>query len=1848
MTKKKRTARTRLSRGVFVSLCLVATIVLAVGTGIFSQRALEQQVFSDNSGTNLSESVAEVNIAEEEQPEPLEITSDAEYGDYEKGKVLVAVDETTDMQHLDEVLATSDLVETKSVSDQDISGGFVRVDINGDVPIKQILSELKGEGFAAQPNYIYYPAEDEVTSSAVSVNDPSSSKQWLLESVDAYRAWEIAKCKEDTASSPKVSVAVIDTGCLVAHEDLINNIRAVYNSATSELGVDKVADSIGHGTHVAGIVAADANNGKGVAGVSYDAGLVIVKASIGDTKSFSTETLAQAYTWLMTNSGAQTNAQRNNVRVINMSVGGKGSIDSDDVLYQKITQAKNAGILTVCAAGNADAGATPPFDCIPGDYKDCFTVINLAQGSNAQPNDSSGTSYVTRSNTSNYNVSSGELSQAKNISAPGAKIYSTYNGGTSSYGSLSGTSMASPAVAGIAALLFAYDSSLSADEVREVLEQTATDIGAEGWDRETGYGEIDAYHALQVLSAEIANDQVMGEQPVELEVQGADGIAADASEWQWESSDPNILAVDNTAGTATAIGSGTATLTATHKKLASRTLSKQMSVDAAGLEEKIDLSDSSAISASIDLGQAFVYTGQEARPSVTVKTKDGKTLKEGTDYTLEYANNISASVNTVNKKARVVVMASSTSGVYTGSVELYFTIDQADIGSATIDPIADQKYTGSAIAPTPVVKVNGSTLSAIDYTVSYKNNINVGTATLVVTGKGNYKGTKEATFKIAQDQGSTSTSSSTEGQSKVITVPATYTYNPTTHPQTLTATVTYDSNFIKGQKARFTYNISGNTRPLVYKLNSFEIETSSGWSPLVDITRGEYGSFNTKNYFEEALYTPGNYRLSFLVAEYTANADGTKTLGDMQRFQINFTVAESDNFKSIETIVAEVVAQCEQECANSKGTSSYDYDRALWLNDWLVENTKYDSSLMYCSAEGVFNRGLGTCEGYHEAYAMLLNKAGIETRRVDDFGDAHVWTGIKLNGNWYNVDTTWNDAGYTMPDLDLQRLYFALPSGIIQKVHPKWDGQYSIKYPDRATFDANSFADNYFIHSGEIAQYVSPYTAESGSYSVKSKLASKVTSFDLPVEKSSWPDNYKNVIYSLVAYQLGTQNWGDGIKVNVGYSDGSLHFQATYDGSTPSVSLTDAVVMDLDNQTYSGSALTPKPTVVLGGKTLVEGTDYQLSYENNVNASVLDKTKPAAVIIQGKGAYSGSLKKTFTIDQAEVYYAAVAAISAQQYTGSALTPKPTITLGGRTLTTSDYSISYKNNTNVGTATVTITGKGNYKGTKETTFKINAKTLPSNPVLSVTSYTYDGKAKTPGVTVKDGTKTLVNNTDYTVRYSNNTNVGTATVTVTGKGNYTGSKSTTFRINAKTLPSNPVLSATSYIYDGKAKTPGVTVKDGTKTLVNGTDYSVKYSNNVNVGTATVTVTGKGNYTGSKSTNFKINAAPVGKSIASATVTTSQMIRNANGNVIVPSITVKYGSITLKNGTDYSVEYYLNGKGSPVSPKAAGSYTIKVKGKGNYSGETIAKDTFKLVQGPSASSSTQVKIAPIANLNYVLDAVANPPKIGANVSIWNDNGGNNQKWYLELGNDGYYTIKSAANKSFIIDAAANPPKVGSNVSIWTTKNQNNQKWVIEPSTNGSYIIRNAANPSLVLDAAGVSPKCGANVSVWSAKSQNNNNQKWKIVTVNAPSFDANKTYEISSVSNSSFVLDAAANPPKIGANVSIWTKKNQANQKWYIQKDSQGYYTIRSAANKSFILDAAANPPRAGSNVSIWTSKNQANQKWIIEQLANGSYIIKSVGNSKLVLDATGATPKIGANVSVWTANGGNNQKWNIKPA
>ena len=835
MSEKKRKPRTRLSRGVFVSMCLVAAFVLAVGTGIFAQYTQNSSSGTTEhpSVTNLDDSIAEVSTVKKDQTKPFEIENDPDLGDYEKDTVLVMVDNEQERDQVSDLLAESEFVPAQDVSNQDISAGFVRVEIESGTSTKQAIESLAKQGLQAQPNYVYYPLEDapgtsageksaneqplssedpvetvgqtpaaneqgavdqgtsvrdasaplndldavaqlftgdpdaaansenaaeadeaalasqgsaSAASDAISIDDPGASSQWMLQSMNLYQAWKIAKGKEDNASSPNVSVAVVDTGCLYTHEDLQGNIRATYNSETEQIGIDQITDADGHGTHVAGIVAADANNGKGVAGTSYDAGLVIVKASEGDTRNFSTSTLAQAYSWLLSSDGSQTIAQKYNVRVVNMSVGGEATVKPDNIMYKNITKAKNAGILTVCAAGNQEGNSIPPYDCIPGDYEDCLTVINLLKNDAGTPNDSSGTMHVERSSSSNYN---GESSTAKNISAPGTAIYSTLNNSDSlSYGYKSGTSMASPAVAGVAALLFAYDPSLSAEAAREILEQTATDIGAEGWDRETGYGEVDAYHALQVLSAEIANDEVSEGSAIDL--RDASDQAMNPSEWTWTSDNPAVLAVDADSGALEVKGSGYATLKATHKRASSRTIEKQVRVgDAAPI---VDLS-----TATVSNVSERTFTGEAITPTPTVYSSDGRLLVLGQDYELQYGENIAAGYGTI-----IISPAPNSTATRFKIVKFKIAPVQFTSLNTAIKGVQDLSYTGAAQTHSNVVvSFNGSVLqNDVDYTVEYRTLDGAvvqpraaGEYKLVVKGKGNYAGTREATFSIVRSQG---------------------------------------------------------------------------------------------------------------------------------------------------------------------------------------------------------------------------------------------------------------------------------------------------------------------------------------------------------------------------------------------------------------------------------------------------------------------------------------------------------------------------------------------------------------------------------------------------------------------------------------------------------------------------------------------------------------------------------------------------------------------------------------------------------------------------------------------------------------------------------------------------------------------------------------------------------------------------------------------------------------------------------------------------------------------------------------------------------------------------------------
>ena len=215
------------------------------------------------------------------------------------------------------------------------------------------------------------------------------------------------------------------------------------------------------------------------------------------------------------------------------------------------------------------------------------------------------------------------------------------------------------------------------------------------------------------------------------------------------------------------------------------------------------------------------------------------------------------------------------------------------------------------------------------------------------------------------------------------------------------------------------------------------------------------------------------------------------------------------------------------------------------------------------------------------------------------------------------------------------------------------------------------------------------------------------------------------------------------------------------------------------------------------------------------------------------------------------------------YDGSRKTPSVTVTSpeGTTLINGKDYTITYSNNINIGNATVKITGIGYYTSSKTVKFTIKTAkkvNLSSASVkLSTSTYAYNGKTKKPAATVIFNGSKLVKDKDFSVSYSNNKNVGTATVTIKGKGNYTGSIKKTFKIK-NNFKKSVVTGIKTKSFTGKSITQKPTIKFNKKTLKNGTDYTISYSNNKKVGLATIKITGKGNYTGTITKTFKINPA------------------------------------------------------------------------------------------------------------------------------------------------------------------------------------------------------------------------------------------------------------------------------------------------------------------------------------------------------------------------------------------------------
>ena len=498
-------------------------------------------------------------------------------------------------------------------------------------------------------------------------------------------------------------------------------------------------------------------------------------------------------------------------------------------------------------------------------------------------------------------------------------------------------------------------------------------------------------------------------------------------------------------------------------------------------------------------------------------------------------------------------------------------------------------------------------------------------------------------------------------------------------------------------------------------------------------------------------------------------------------------------------------------------------------------------------------------------------------------------------------------------------------------------------------------------------------------------------------------------------------------------------------------------VAAVGDQTYTGDpiTLTPAPVVTYRDKntgmltTLTEGTDYNLQYYNNTNAG------QATILAVGKAGttYEGQIGiGSFYIIQRGLAQASITNIPPVTYKRAAWEPELTVISNGKTLIKNvDYTVAFENNVNAGTATATITAvaEGNFTGTNIKTFTINPKSLSNNSsdftiTLNPTSKTYNGSTQSVSVssvtdTNSGSTETMAVNTDYTISGTTSTsaNVGTYTVTVTGKGNYTGSKTATWTITETAATCTAPTAKTNLTYSGSAQ---ALVNAGGAT--GGTMYYTVTTTNVKpdksnlTSTSIPTKTNAGTYyvwyyvkgdSNHSDTDVKgpVTATIGKKAVSDWSINPTSMTLSTTGTK-TGTITVDFGSGGSDHGT---VNWSSNATGKAtvsngtVTAVASGSATITVTiNAGNNHTYSDSKQCSVTVQagherGDIVDNGSNIKVYTSENGGYTISKNTSTSVAWSNTASWGSKAEWQEIFKAVGGNDssGYSVLNTAvANAS------------------------------------------------------------------------------------------------------------------------------------------------------------------------------------------------------------------------------------------
>lgn len=358
-----------------------------------------------------------------------------------------------------------------------------------------------------------------------------------------------------------------------------------------------------------------------------------------------------------------------------------------------------------------------------------------------------------------------------------------------------------------------------------------------------------------------------------------------------------------------------------------------------------------------------------------------------------------------------------------------------------------------------------------------------------------------------------------------------YQHSETATSGSVTMKVEWNDSVL-GQPTTFHVSATGGSGAYKFRMDapSYTNPNEMAYESVADPSRGEWMNYTNECNSTDYSFTmtaSGTYNFRFYLMDKAAG---------VYYLRVSTYIQVSDsNHPSVRSIVQSAVAQCNNE------TDGSDYQKALWLHDWLLTQLEYDNTLKWSSAESALTRGLGTCQAYESAYSMLLSTAGIENTETRDTGDAHTWNAIKLDGEWYQVDCTWDDSNDHWYDFDQRRLYFGLTDELMAVTHPKFSEVYSKS--DYKT-PSTSLKNNYFVKSGEAQQWVESYRDR-----IQDSLNSKQTQFSIQADNSNYPPSIYKIQNGIIAYMMNQNEWFlNGKKVNLiaTVNDNKFDFNITY------------------------------------------------------------------------------------------------------------------------------------------------------------------------------------------------------------------------------------------------------------------------------------------------------------------------------------------------------------------------------------------------------------------------------------------------------------------------------------------------------------------------------------------------------------------------------------------------------------------------------------------------------------------------------------------------------------------------------